>query len=73
MTQPLLGRLLSSSNKTIDIVEPIFSPDLHRPLNLGVYIRETKVIEKLGDALHIKLMMIVVRSVDGSTFCFLWN
>lgn len=69
MTQPLLGRLLSSSNKTIDIVEPIFSPDLHRPLHLGVFIDQTKVIEKLGDALHVELVMIVVRSVDRSTFC----
>jgi len=56
--------LLSPSDETIDIVEFIFSPDLHCALDLGSYIDKPEMPEKLGDGLDGELVMKVMWSVD---------
>jgi len=67
----LLGRLLTSSNKTIDVVEFVISPDLLSTLHFRVYIDQSKMLEELGDAFHIEFVMIVIGSIDRAFFCCL--
>jgi hypothetical protein len=56
--------LLSSSDETIDIMEPIFSPDFHCALDLGVDVDKPEMAKKLGDGLDSDFVMEVMRSVD---------
>ena len=56
--------LLSSSDETIDIVEFIFSPDLHCALDLGVDVDKAEMPQELGDGLDSKLVMKVMGGVD---------
>jgi hypothetical protein len=62
---------LSSSNKAIDLVKLVLSPDLHGSPYLGMNIDETKMPEKLGDALHSEFVVKVMRGIDGSLLCLL--
>jgi hypothetical protein len=56
--------LLSSGNKAIDVMEFIFSPDLHCSLDLGVDVDKAEMPKKLGDGLDSELVMEVMWSVD---------
>ena len=56
--------LLSSSDETIDIMEFIFSPDLHRTLDFGVDVDKPEMPKELGDGINSELVMEVMRSVD---------
>jgi len=49
-------------------VELILSPDLHLTLYFGMDIDESKMLEKLGDAFHVELVMVTVRGIDRTCF-----
>lgn len=49
-------------------MELILSPDLHLTLYLGMDIDESKMLEKLGDAFHVELVMVTVRGIDRTCF-----
>jgi len=56
--------LLSTSDQTIDIMEFIFSPDLHGPLDLGVDVDEPEMPKKFGNRLDSEFVMEVMGSID---------
>ena len=49
-------------------MELILSPDLHLTLYFGMDTDESKMFEKLGDAFHVELVMVTVRSINGTCF-----
>lgn len=61
---PSYTRLLSSSNETINIMELIFSPDLHGSLDLGLDVDEPEMPEEFGNGLDSELVMEVMGSID---------
>lgn len=64
MSPSYITWLLSSGNKTIDIMEFIFSPDLHCALDLGVDVDKSEMPKELGNGLDSKFVMEVMWGVD---------
>jgi hypothetical protein len=54
-------------------VELILPPDLHLSLYLGMDVDESIMVEKLGNALHVELVMVTARSVDRTCFGGLYD
>jgi hypothetical protein len=64
MSPSYITWFLSSSDETIDIMEFIFSPDLHCSLDLGVDVDKPEMPKELGDGLDCEFVMEMVWGVD---------